>query len=511
MIEKMKNSVLIVDDEHLNMIALTNILSSDYSVFAVKDGQDAIEYAEEFVPDVILLDIMMPEMDGYAVIAALKNSEKTKNIPVIFITGLIEPADEEKGLSMGAADYISKPFSPIIVKLRVQNQIKIINQTRLIIEKETAEKSSRARREFLSRMSHEMRTPMNAIMGLIALSKKMAEIDKRDSMLDKMSSSADHLMRLIDDVLDISDIEDKKLQLSLAAFGFGDMIRKIINKINPEIRAKQQTLTTDIDPSIPDIIIGDERRLAQIILSLLSNACKFTPELGSTQINAFVRGVEAELLILQIEVVDNGIGISKEQCEGIFMSFEQADGGIDRKLGGAGLELAISKHIVELMDGEIWVESDLGKGSIFAFTVKMQLKAPEIKDDSPISLEGKRLLLAEDVEINREIVMSMLEDTGLEIICAENGREAVDLYQAASDPFDIILMDINMPEMDGLEATSRIRALATPDKAQIPIIAMTANVLMSEVETYLAKGMTDHIGKPVDFDKMLSKLYRYLK
>ena len=511
MSQEKKNSILIVDDEDLNIMALTHILSPNYTIYAVKDGQDAIEVADEYIPDVILLDIIMPEMNGYAVINALKSSEKTRDIPVISITGLNNPDDEEKGLALGASDYISKPFSPSIVKLRVQNQINYINQTRLIIAKETAIKSSRARSEFLSRISHEMRTPMNTIVGMITLSRNTSDIDKRDDMLEKMSISSDHLIKLIDDVLDMSDIEDNKLRLSCSEFSFGDMMREIINRIKPEIRAKQQTLTTDVDPSIPDMIIGDERRLSQVILNLLSNAVKFTPEQGSVQINAFALGIEAETLTMRIEVVDDGIGILKEQHEGLFSAFEQADGGIARKFGGAGLGLAISKYIVELMGGGISVESEPGKGSKFSFTAKAQLKAPEITDASPIPLDGKTVILADDIEINREIVIAALEDTGLQIECAENGHEVLELFTSSPEKYDLILMDINMPEMDGMEATRRIRTLRTPRGAKVPIIAMTANVLMSEVETYLAAGISDHIGKPIDFKLLLSKLYRYLK
>ncbi|MCL2815971.1 MAG: response regulator [Oscillospiraceae bacterium] len=509
--ELKKNSILIVDDENANIMALTHILGSEYTVFTVKNGPTAIKVAEKQLPDVILLDIVMPEMDGYAVIAALKNNDRTKNIPVIFITGLSNADDEEKGLSLGAADYIGKPFSPAIVKLRVLNQINQINLTRLIIEKETAEKTSRQKSEFLSRMSHEMRTPMNAIMGMTALAKSAGNTEKRDDMLDKINSASGQLLKLIDDVLDMSDIEDNKLRLSCSEFSFAVMIRDILNKADPDIRKKQQSLTTDIDPSIPDTLLGDEKRLTQVILNLLSNAIKFTPEQRSIQINAFVREVAEETLIMQIEMIDNGIGMSKEQQESLFVPFEQADGGISRKYGGVGLGLAIAHHIVGLMGGEIWVESELGKGSKFMFTIKTQIKSPETKADSPISLDGKKLLLVEDMEINREIVMAILEDTGLQIVCAENGKEALDMFSAAPGQYDVILMDINMPVMDGLEAARRIRALGAPEGARIPIIAMTANVLMSEVEKYLADGMTDHIGKPVDFDKLLSKLYNYIK
>ena len=505
-----KNKVLVVDDEESNIMALIHILGTDYTVCATKEGQDAIEIAEEDHPDVILLDIVMPEMDGYSVIAALKKSNKTLDIPVIFITGLSNPDDEEKGLSLGAVDYISKPFSPAIVKLRVQNQIKMINQTRLIIEKETAEKSSRARSEFLSRMSHEIRTPMNAIMGMTTLMKNIADSKKRDDILDKINNASSHLLRLIDDVLDMSDIEDNKLCLSCAEYSFAVLMRDILNRANPDVKKRHQLLTANIDPSIPDTLVGDEKRLMQIILNLLSNAVKFTPDQGSIQINAFVCEVKAEMLTMQIEVIDNGIGLSKDQCEKLFIPFEQADGGIDRKFGGAGLGLTIAKHIVGLMGGDIWVESELGKGSKFAFTVNVQLKAPEVKDDMPISLEDKTVLLVEDVEINREIVIAMLETTGLRIECAENGCEALNLFAAAPKKYDGILMDINMPVIDGVEASRRIRALDAPEAASVPIIAMTANVLMSEVELYLANGMTDHIGKPVDFDKLLSKLYKYL-
>jgi len=209
-------------------------------------------------------------------------------------------------------------------------------------------------------------------------------------------------------------------------------------------------------------------------------------------------------------VIDNGIGISDEQSEKLFIPFEQVNGGSDRQFGGAGLGLVISKHIVGLMDGEIKIESEPGKGSKFIFTIKTQMGVPEVKNETPISLEGKTALLAEDVEINREIVMAMLEDTGLTIKCAENGRIALDMFSADPDLFDVILMDINMPEMDGVEATKHIRELDIDKAKSIPIIAMTANVLMSEVEAYLRIGVTDHVGKPVDFDKLLSKLDKNL-
>jgi len=505
-----KYSVLIVDDENSNVLELTYILSPDYAIFTAEDGQKVLEAAEKHLPDVILLDVIMPEKDGYDILKELKRFEKTKDIPVIFMAEPDNTDSEEKGLVLGAADYINKPFSPAIVKLRVRNQIKMINQMRLITDREAAEKNSRARSEFLSRMRHEMRTPMNAIMGMTNLARNTVESEKRDEMLDEISSASEHLLKLIDDVLDMSDIEEGKLLLTLDDFSFADMIRNLLNTVNPDIRKKHQTLTTNIDPSIPDIVIGDEKRISQVMLKLLSNAGKFTPEQGSIQINAFVCEVDSETLTMQVEVIDNGPGISLEHQQKLFIPNDQADGVVNGENGGTGLSLTISKHIALLMGGDLWVISEPGKGSIFAFTMKVQLKTPEAKSTDSSSMEGKTVLLVDDFEINREIVISMLENTGLKIECAENGREALGLFTSDPEKFDIILMDVNMPEMDGVEATRRIRALDNPKGKSVPIIAMTANVLMSEVDTYIEAGMNDHIGKPVDFDKLFNQLTRFL-
>jgi len=505
-----KNSVLIVDDDKSNLLVLNDILSPDYALYLARSGADAIEKTNRNMPDLILLDVVMPEMDGYAVLAALKSSEKTRHIPVIFITGLSDPEAERKGLSLGAADYIGKPFSPVIVKLRVQNHMRIINQTRLIISSEIAIKSSRDRSEFLSRMSHEMRTPMNAIMGIATLAQKTTDPGKKDEMLGKITDSADHLLRLIDDILDMSDIENGKLCLENAVFSFSAMIGSIIREARAEAAEKNRTFMSSVDPSIPDLIIGDERRLAKVIRTLLSNAVKYTQDKGSVQFAATATKIENETLTLQIEVVDDGIGMTTEQQQKLFIPFEQADGGIDRKYGGAGLGLAISKHIVTLMGGDIRIESDPDHGTRAVFTVHTRLKTPDIDHDLPPSFQGKTALLVDDVEINREIIMAALEETGLAFECAGNGREAVDLFESSSGHFDVIFMDINMPEMDGVEATRRIRALSEQGGTAVPIIAVTANVLADEIEAYLMAGMSAHIGKPVDFNKLLNITRRYL-
>jgi CheY-like chemotaxis protein len=509
--DKKKNSVLIVDDEDTNIMALTHILNKEYTVSAVKDGQDAIEVAEEFRPDIILLDVVMPKMDGYAVITALKKSEKTQNIPVIFITGLNNPEDEERGLSLGAADYVYKPFSPATVKLRVQNHMQIINQTRLIIEKDTAERSRRAKAEFLSRMSHEMRTPMNTVMGMIQLLENTDEAGKKAECLEKMNFASHQLLQLIDDLRDIYDIENGKLKLVYSEFNFSAVIHETIDKISSKISKKRQAFNTDINSSIPDTLIGDGNRLERVIFNLLSNAGKFTPEHGSIQLNAFIRETNNDIITIQVEVIDNGIGISKEQQSILFTPFEQVDGGISRKFGGAGLGLPIAQYIIDLMGGKIWVDSEQDKGAKFTFFFKAKIKqSAQAKENEPVSFAGKTALVADDVDINREIVIALMENTGMKMECAADGKEAFELFSANQKKFDIIIMDINMPVMDGVEATRCIRALKTKESAKIPIIAMTANTLANEVEGYMAAGMTDYVSKPVNFEELINVLCKYL-
>ena len=506
-----KNSVLIVDDEKSNLLYLNHILCDEHTIYTARTADEALERAREYKPDLILLDIVMPGMDGYAVIDELKNSEATSRIPVIFITGLSDQADEEKGLSLGAVDYISKPFNPSIVRLRVMNQLKILNQTRLIIEKETAERSSHAKSEFLSRISHEMRTPMNAIIGMTHIARKTDDLAKIKSCLTKADAASRNLLQMIDDVLDISDIDEGRLTLSPSEFHFESFMERLKDEMEPHFSEKRQTFTSRFDPSIPDILICDELRLTQVLRNLLSNASKFTGDLGTIELKASVSDVEHDILALRFDVSDSGIGISPEQQKKLFVEFEQVDGGISRKYGGAGLGLYISKTIAEMMGGEIRVESEPGCGSVFTLLVKAQIKTHEDRTHPSSSFQGKTALLVEDVMVNREIVMSMLEDTRLHIQCAENGREAVELYTSNPESYDVVFMDINMPEMDGVEATRRIRGMGSGSGSQVPIIAMTANTLPEEVASYLEAGMTDHIGKPVDFDKLLRMIRRYIQ
>ena len=677
-----KNTILIVDDEKSNLMYLNSLLGSEYTLYTARDGTEAIMRANEFLPDLILLDIVMPVMDGYEVLKVLKKAEKTRGIPVVFITGLSSREDESKGLLVGADDYINKPFSDAIVRLRVRNQLKIVNQMRdldrqikqqtlmtsitqkflsdahldssidfilemiggfmgieqillfdisenekhlvcshewihpdlhfdtrtgskiplndatrtivnsftqdgenfclksdsspfteimepyrrnffnyimtpifnrgkinalldfskqdpqqkwseseidlivlvtsvftnayereameqQIISTELAAKSSRARSEFLARMNHEIRTPLNIIIGMTSLAQHSDDPVKRYDYLDKSHAASMDLLRLVNDVLDISDLYDNKIILENTLFNFRNMLESLLEKSRPMFENAKQSFKQAIDPGIPEIITGDKDRLVKVFENLLSNAGKFTPDGGSVRLDIFIAHAENDSLTIQADVIDNGIGIPGDKLDVIFEMFEQADGGINRKYNGTGLGLFLSKALIEKMGGKIWVESVPGEGSKFSFTFVTSIK----KQDAVLPAKpdtDKSVLLVDDIELNREIAMAILEAARMQFVCAANGFEAIEIFSSAPEKFSIILMDINMPEMDGLEATRRIRALGTPESEKIPIIAMTANFNPDDIKDYLSAGMTDYIGKPVDFDEVNLKINKYI-
>ena len=386
------------------------------------------------------------------------------------------------------------------------------------LAREKAEAESKAKSDFLSAMSHEMRTPMNAIIGMTTIGKRTNSVEEKNNALNKIGDASSHLLGVINDVLDMAKIEANKLELAPAVYDFEKMLQNVMLFVNFRIDEKEQALSVVVDPQIPRFVFGDEQRLAQVITNLLANAVKFTPAGGKILFEAALTDEVNDECELCISVTDNGIGLSPEQHDRIFQAFEQAESGISREYGGTGLGLVISKRIIELMGGDIRVESELGKGAKFIFTVKVKrseanessMKSAEEHTAESCNFAGKRLLIAEDVEINREILISLLEETELIIDCAKNGKEALDMVCAAPDKYDIIFMDVQMPKMDGLEATRKIRDLPALQGVKLPIIAMTANVFQQDIDECIEAGMDGHIGKPIDIEKVFDILRKYL-
>jgi len=459
-------------------------------------------------------------------------------------------AQAQRPWLIGASILLSFVLTLVIIMfIRKRNEERRLER---LVKKRTveAEAANQAKTFFLANMSHEIRTPLNAILGMTRICKNTNVIERKDHALDKIEHASTHLLGILNDVLDMSKIEANKLELSAVEFNFEKMLLKVISVINFRVEEKRQNLIINVDKNIPYLLMGDDQRLAQVITNLLSNAVKFTPEEGEIQLNAALVSDKDECE-LRIEVADNGIGISADQQERLFNAFKQAESGTSRKYGGTGLGLTISKRIVELMGGKIWIESEIGKGARFIFTIKMhkcenRQDSQQKKDETPSiqknEYTGKRILLVEDVEINREIIITLLDDTGLTIDCAENGKEALIMIASRPDKYDMVFMDVQMPEMDGYEATRCIRDLE--EKAnrnsynrddetrsdnrkplnrddetcsdnryshkRIPIIAMTANVFKEDIEACLAAGMDDHLGKPLDMNEVFEKLRKYL-
>jgi CheY-like chemotaxis protein len=341
----------------------------------------------------------------------------------------------------------------------------------------------------------------------------------RDS-IGKIDVASNHLLGVINDILDISKIEAGKLELDQSAFDFYSMIDQTLSVVGFRIDERKIHFVQNLDKSIPRFLKGDGQRISQVITNLLSNAVKFTPERGTVTLETAMAWCTEEECSFRVCVRDTGIGISDEQLKRLFNAFEQADNSTSRRFGGTGLGLAISREIIELMGGRIWAESELGQGSSFTFEITLPLSTERempLEEPSRFDKESMHgcfrdyhILIAEDIEINREIVLALLEDTGINIDIALNGREEVEMFAANHERYDLIFSDVQMPEMDGYEAVRIIRGMDVPSARTIPIIAMTANVFKEDVLRAREAGMDSHIGKPLVQKDLLSKLVRYL-
>jgi signal transduction histidine kinase len=523
-----KAKILIVDDSADNLQVLFQLLRDDYAVIAATTGEKAIKMAQKSPhPDLILLDVIMPNMDGYEVFTQLKANPETADISVIFITALNEGLDEAKGLDLGAIDYITKPFNPSVVKARIKNHLRLQNLNKELQENnQTLARVTRLKDEFLANMSHELRTPLNAILGMTEGLQDgvFGEVNpQQQKSLEVITRSSNHLLALINDILDVAKIESGKIELEWETIAVSSLCRSSLSLVKTQAYNKKIELVTQLSEGLPDLW-GDERRIRQILINLLNNAVKFTPEGGKVILSAHLLQGEADedsegKEYLRITVKDTGIGISQEEQKQLFQPFVQIDSSLNRKYAGTGLGLTLVKQLVQLHGGRVSLQSDKGVGSCFrvdlpcvSVNAALKQEGVEFERSKEESQETRinshpRILLVEDNEANIYTVSSYLKAKGYQVLFATNGEDGIEM--AKTECPDAILMDIQMPGMDGLEAIQYIRELKR--FVDVPIIALTALAMPEDRDRCLQAGANHYLSKPIKLKQLALTIQQLLQ
>jgi len=387
----------------------------------------------------------------------------------------------------------------------------------LLVARDAALEASRAKSEFLANMSHEIRTPMNGIIGMQSLALGASDAEDRTGYLEAAQNSAYSLLAILNDILDVSKIEAGRLDIHRAPFSIRGAVDEVLQLVRHRAHDKGLQLVTNISGTTPDALVGDVVRIRQILTNLVGNAVKFTDR-GRVEVRVDSRPSESDQLLLDVSVIDTGIGIRPEHKDVIFEAFRQADSSTTRQYGGTGLGLTISARLVAIMGGTIAVDSTFGEGSQFRFTIPCKLAAresvatPAMSPGAPPPSAPRRLriLLAEDNTVNQRLAKRLLEKRGHEVSIAGDGKQAVEAAML-TPPYDLILMDVQMPVMDGLEATRAIRRMENRQLSSVPIVAMTAFAMKADRERCLAAGMNGHLAKPIDPAELSATVESYAK
>ncbi len=541
-------NILVVDDQAENLLALEAVLVDPaYHIVRARSGRDALKCLLEQEFAIVILDVQMPDMNGFELASSMRQRAITKHTPIIFLTAMYtEDADAALAYSLGAVDFITKPFVPEVLKSKVQvfvelykKTLEIKRQAELLAEKERERleaekhliqeellrkemesqllaergrqlaKSDQMKTEFLANMSHEIRTPINGVMGMAELLLHTPMTTEQREFAQIIRESAQALLSIINDILDLSKIEAGKLDLDATDFHLITLVEATTELIAETAREKKLTVMTFIDPEIPLYLFGDAGRLRQVLLNLIGNAMKFTSK-GEVTIRATVGATphEENQFNVHFSVSDTGIGLSDESLVKLFRPFQQADGSTTRKFGGTGLGLSISKRLVEMMGGEIGVESESGQGSTFWFELPFGIgkQVDEVPFDKH-GFERKKILVVDDHDSARTIMQTYINSWGMQCDTAASGADALQAIKREAylgAPYDVVITDLIMPDMDGFTLLESVKG--NDSCAHTKLVLCTGYDASGQAEKALEHGFAAYMLKPIQQSRLFNSI-----